>query len=159
MDEYDLRTGQVEDWTALHALLVTCFADMDGRIDPPSSLKPMTPATLAAKAEEGTLLTLWRGGVLIGCGFATDAGDALYLDKLAILPAHRGRGLLRRMVARAEAIARAAGRDVLRLSSRVELTENHAAFAALGFVEVARTAHPGYDRPTSVTFEKRSPPA
>lgn len=155
MADTDLRTGPVKDWRALHALLVTCFSDMDGRIDPPSSLKSMTPASLGAKAGEGTLLTLWQGDTLIGCGFATDAGDVLYLDKLAILPAHRGRGLLRRMVARAEVIARAAGRDALRLSSRVELTENHAAFTALGFVEVARTAHPGYDRPTSITFEKR----
>jgi hypothetical protein len=60
-------------------------------------------------------------------------------------------------VAEAEAMARELGRPVLELGTRVELTENHAAFAALGFREVARTAHAGYDRPTSVTMERAVP--
>jgi hypothetical protein len=61
-------------------------------------------------------------------------------------------------VAEADAMARALGRPLLELQTRVELTENHAIFAALGFREVGRTAHPGYDRPTSVTMERPVPP-
>jgi hypothetical protein len=34
------------------------------------------------------------------------------------------------------------------------LTANHGAFARLGFREMARTAHDGYDRPTSITMRK-----
>jgi hypothetical protein len=41
------------------------------------------------------------------------------------------------------------------LETRVELTQNHAIFRRLGFVETTRKAHPGFDRPTSVTFQKR----
>ena len=52
------------------------------------------------------------------------------------------------------ALAVALHLPVLELQTRVELTENHATFRALGFVEVARTAHPGYDRPTSITFRR-----
>ena len=154
MDPYRLRTGPVEDWDALHALLVTCFAGMEGRIDPPSSLSAMTPATLRAKAAAETLVTLWRGDALVGCGFLADRGRSVYLGKIAIHPAHRRRGLLRRIVARADAMARRLGRPVLELQTRVELTENHVTFSRLGFAEVARTAHPGYDRPTSVTMER-----
>jgi hypothetical protein len=47
---------------------------------------------------------------------------------------------------------------VLELQTRVELEENHAAFRAMGFAEAGRTAHPGYDRPTSITFRKDLPP-
>jgi hypothetical protein len=36
----------------------------------------------------------------------------------------------------------------------VELVENHAAFQALGFAETGRTAHSGFDRPTSITYRK-----
>jgi hypothetical protein len=36
----------------------------------------------------------------------------------------------------------------------VELLENHATFRALGFVQTAATAHTGYTRPTSLTFER-----
>ena len=154
MDRYDLRTGPIEDWAALHALLALCFAYMEGRIDPPSSLAAMTPETLRAKADTETLVTIRQGGALVACGYLSDTGRSVHLGKLAVAPAHRGRGLAGRIVAEAEALARALGRPVLELSTRVELTENHATFARLGFAEIARTAHPGFDRPTSVTMER-----
>jgi GNAT superfamily N-acetyltransferase len=154
MSDYEIRRGPVADWVSLHALLVSCFAFMDGRIDPPSSLAAMTPESLRAKADTEVLVTLWRGGALVACGYLADTGRSIYLGKLAVHPDHRGRGLLRRIVREAEAMARARGREVLELGTRVELTENHATFARLGFREVARTAHPGYDRPTSVTMER-----
>ena len=46
------------------------------------------------------------------------------------------------------------GLPVLELQTRVELVENQAAFLAMGFVEVGRTAHKGYDRPTSITYRR-----
>ena len=153
-----MRRGPVADWDALHALLGTCFAFMEGRIDPPSSLADMTPESLRRKAESETLVTLWDRETLAACGYLRDTGRSVYLGKLAVHPDHRGRGLLRRIVAEADAMARALGRPVLELGTRVELTENHATFARLGFAEVARTAHPGYDRPTSVTMERLVPP-
>ena len=55
MSRYEIRRGPVADWDALHALLRTCFAFMEGRIDPPSSLASMTPGSLRAKAAEETL--------------------------------------------------------------------------------------------------------
>jgi hypothetical protein len=51
-------------------------------------------------------------------------------------------------------LARPQRRDWLELQTRVELLENHATFAALGFHKVAETAHPGYARPTSLTLRK-----
>ncbi|MEL7216743.1 MAG: hypothetical protein AAGJ96_12530 [Pseudomonadota bacterium] len=42
----------------------------------------------------------------------------------------------------------------MELQTRVQLTETHAAFKAYGFEEIARTAHPGFDAPTSITFRK-----
>lgn len=154
MPPYELRRGPVGDWSALHALLVTCFAYMDGRIDPPSSLGAMMPESLRRKADRETLVTLWQGPSLAACGYLEDTGRSVCLGKLAVHPDHRGRGLAARIVAEAEAVARALGRPVLELQTRVELEENHATFARLGFREVARTAHPGYDRPTSVTMER-----
>ena len=42
----------------------------------------------------------------------------------------------------------------LELETRIELTENHETFAALGFVKVSEGAHPGYDRTTFITMRK-----
>ncbi|WP_371928353.1 GNAT family N-acetyltransferase [Oceanicola sp. 502str15] len=142
------------DWAGLHRLLVESFDYMEGRIDPPSSLAALTPEGLAAKAEREVLMLVRYGARVVACGFAAPRRPVLYLGKLAVTEALRGRGLMRQVVALAEEMAREGGFEALELQSRVELAENHAAFAALGFAETARTAHEGYDRPTSVTFRK-----
>ena len=128
---------------------------MEGRIDPPSSLVRWTPERLAEEAKAGFAIIGETGAATVACAFAKPVGEALYLGKIAIDAALRGRGLLRQIFAIAEAEAGLAGCAALILESRVELTGNHAAFAACGFRKIDETAHEGYDRPTSITMEKR----
>jgi GNAT superfamily N-acetyltransferase len=142
------------DWAGLLALLRSAFAYMDSRIDPPSSLHRMDAAKLAQKTRDETLLLACDGQRLAGCLFADLRKDCVYVGKLAVDAAYRGKGLARRLMLAAEAIARAQARPYVELQTRIELTENHAAFAALGFVKVNEYAHPGYSRPTSITMRK-----
>ncbi|GAB4376598.1 MAG: GNAT family N-acetyltransferase [Kiloniellaceae bacterium] len=142
------------DWDGLLALLREAFACMEGRIDPPSSLHSFDAAKLAAKAAEEDLILAFADGRLAGCLFAAPRGDALYLGKIAVKPGLQGRGIAKRMVALAEAGARARGFKALELQARIELTENHRAFQALGFVKTGEGRHPGYDRSTDVNFRK-----
>jgi len=155
----DIAGPDFADWGALHRLLCESFAYMEGRVDPPSSMGALTREGLAEKARREILIVVRDGAAPVGCGFGAAKGDALYLGKLAVAEGHRGRGLLRAMVALADEIARARDLSALELQSRVELAENHAAFAALGFAEVGRTAHEGYDRPTSITFRRAVAPS
>lgn len=80
--------------------------------------------------------------------------DVLYLSKLAVAPDMRGKGLARTLVSFAETEARALGLKALELQSRIELTETHAAFHALGFAKAGETSHPGFQRTTSITMRK-----
>ena len=148
------RAGKVEDWTAIHALVAEAFRGMDGRIDPPSSVHRWTPETFAEAAEAGAGYLAEADGALIGVGFARRAVDAWRLGKIAVAPGHRGKGVARAIIAAAAAEAKSLGLAALALETRIELAENHAAFAALGFERIAETAHPGHDRPTSVTMRK-----
>ncbi|HWK69093.1 MAG TPA: GNAT family N-acetyltransferase [Rhizobiaceae bacterium] len=148
------RPERFEDWQALLDLILRSFAYMDGVIDPPSSANRLTPQALEARARQETLLLAYQGEQLAGCLFLADRGDHVYLGKLAIEPALQGLGLGRRFVEAAERLARSAGKKALELETRIELHGNHAVFARLGFTEVARTAHPGFERPTSITMRK-----
>ncbi|MBB5516249.1 protein-tyrosine phosphatase/GNAT superfamily N-acetyltransferase [Rubricella aquisinus] len=143
-----------DDWDGLHRLLNAAFAGMDGRIDPPSSLTRMTPDTLAQKAREETLFLAWRGAYPVGCLFAKLDGPEVYLGKVAVRPGLHGKGIGSGLFRAAEGWARAQGAGHATLESRVELTENHRLFARLGYDEVDRTRHDGYDQPTSITFAK-----
>ncbi len=152
-----LTTEGFSDWQALLALLHRAFALMQGRIDPPSSLHRLDAAGLAAKARAERCFLAFRGGRLAGCVFCEPRPACLYIGKLAVDPPAQGRGIGRALLARAEAEARALGLPALELQTRIELAENHRAFAAMGFARTGETAHPGHDRPTSVTMRKTLP--
>ena len=150
-------TGPVglSDWEGLHALLHECFAYMESRIDPPSSLHRMSPAALCEKANEETLVIVLDGGALIGCGYLKVTAHMIYLGKLAVRPTHRKRGILRKMIEIAVDMARDEGKSSLELETRIELVENHNTFAALGFTKSAENRHEGFDRTTSITMTRR----
>lgn len=145
------------DWAGLLDLILAAFAGMHGRIDPPSSALRLTPDLLKARADNETMLLAYDGSRLAGCAFLAGRGDRLYLGKLAVAPIFQGRGIGRALLMAADDCARAAGKGFIELETRVELLENHAFFAAMGFAETGRGAHPGFARPTSVTFRRQVP--
>jgi ribosomal protein S18 acetylase RimI-like enzyme len=140
------------DLPAVLALIRAEFAYMDGVIDPPSSMYALTLAKLMDLAATSEIWVI--GQPPQACVILTPKPPALYLGKLAVAAPARGRGLARALVDLACARAAALGLAHVELSTRVELVANQAAFAAMGFVEVARTAHPGFDRPTAIVYHK-----
>ena len=146
--------GADADFDAIHLLLHDAFAYMEGRIDPPSSLYRLSPADLADKAARGACLIARLGQELVGCVFVEDHRDRLYVGKLAVDPDHQGQGIGAALMQATEMVAQSLGRPALELETRIELTENHRAFAALGFEQIGETAHPGYERATSITMRK-----
>ncbi len=135
------------------ALLQRCFAYMEGRIDPPSSLHALTVAGIAQTCDTAEVWSL--GPPPQACVFLAEKPGRLYLGKLAIEPCLRGQGHAHVLIALAEARAKAKGLPLLELQTRIELVENHAAFARMGFVKTAEDAHEGYDRPTGIVMQKR----
>ena len=128
---------------------------MEGRIDPPSSANWLTQVDIAAQAESGVVLLAEDDTGLVGCVFLIPKADVMYIGKFAVDPSRQGEGIGRRLFEACVAVAKAQKFAKIELQARVELTENHAAFTALGFRETGRTAHDGYNRPTSVTMRYR----
>ena len=143
---------KASDFGPVLRLIQSEFAYMEGRIDPPSSMRDLTEQALAAAPEVWAL-----GDPPVACMVLTPKDNFLYLGRLAVAARHRGQGLARRLVSHAETRAAALGLAGVELQTRVELIENQQAFRAMGFVETARTAHRGYARPTSITFRKERP--
>lgn len=140
------------DWERVRALILDAFGYMESRINPPSSALRLTAQSMKADADKGALLLAERAGKIVGCVFAHVKGDALYIGKLAVRPGLQGAGIGRKLVDAARDEARRRGLPMLELQTRIELVENHATFARMGFVKTAETAHEGFDRPTSITM-------
>lgn len=142
------------DWPALLTLIQQSFAYMEGRIDPPSSMLKLTAADIAEQARNGEVWVIEDKGRPVACVFLTPRVDALYIGKLTVARHLRGHGLARQLMQLAEDRAHALALPALELQSRIELIENHAAFSAMGFTQKGETSHPGFTRPTSLTFRK-----
>ena len=141
-------------WDALLDLILTSFAYMNGRIDPPSSALALTAETLKTKAIDEIAYIAVEGEQLVGCIFCRPEAESLYVGKLAVLPAAQGRGIGKRLLVLAGAAARDLGLKDLRLETRIELIDNHATFAAWGFQKTAENRHAGFDRTTSIEMRK-----
>lgn len=152
--DVELSPGGFDDWEAVHALLVTSYAYMDGQIDPPSSLTKMNAENLREMARSDAFVVARGSNRIVGFGFGSTRGKALYLSKLAVHPDARNRGVLRRIVCRFADLAIAKSLTALTLQTRVELETNHFIFNALGFTKSGETRHRGFDRVTSLTFTK-----
>ena len=148
-----LRLGRESDaLVEVLDLIRRAFTEMEGRIDPPSSMHSLDEGKLRDLALVGEV---WGAGQPVrACMILTPRADHLYLGKLAVDARYRGQGLARRLCELAEDRARALGLGWVKLEVRVELTENHALFERMGFKKVAENAHAGYARPTSLTFAK-----
>jgi len=143
-----------ERWDELLSLILRAFAPMDGVIDPPSSAYLLSPESLKDKAEREAVFLALKDGLIAGCIFALERTTDVYVGKLAVEPEFQGQGIGRRLMQAVEDFARGRNKSAIELQTRIELTTNHATFARLGFRETARTAHQGYDRPTSITMRK-----
>ncbi|QCM11374.1 GNAT family N-acetyltransferase [Agrobacterium tumefaciens] len=142
-------------WQELLALIMSSFAYMDGVIDPPSSAHRLTLENLAEKARVEIAFVALDGDEIVGCLFCRPEPPAcLYVGKLCVSPKAQGKGIGRMLLEQAEALARELALPALRLETRIELIDNHAKFAAWGFVKTAENAHPGYSRTTSIEMTK-----
>ena len=140
------------DWQNVLELVMAACAYMVNWIVPPSSAHRLTVDTIWMQLEDGIVLLAEAGAALVGCIFLTRLSDVMYLGKLAVEPARQGQGIARQLFAVAADAARAEVYRKIKLQARVDLTENHVAFAAMGFCETGRTTHAGYDRLTSATM-------
>ncbi|WP_296739835.1 GNAT family N-acetyltransferase [Mesorhizobium sp.] len=141
-------------WDDLLALIRRAFAYMDGVIDPPSSAHLLTVESLRRKAGQETVLLAVEGDWIVGCVFALERATDFYVGKLAVEPGRQGQGIGGRLMRAIEDLARRHGKRAIELQTRIELVANHESFARFGFCETERTAHEGFDRPTSITMRK-----
>lgn len=150
-----IRLARPEESAAIVALIHAAFAEYRGRLEPESGALSETSETIAAAFGDHWVAVAERDGTLVGAVLYTRRGGDLYLGRLSTLPEHRGQGIAAGLIAHAEWHARDLGAAAVTLGVRIALPENFRFFEALGYREVGRDTHVGFDRPTSIRLAKR----
>ncbi|GGF88389.1 acetyltransferase [Azorhizobium oxalatiphilum] len=93
---------------------------------------------------QGTVHVLEADGAVAGLVVLVREPDFMFLDNIAVAPTAQRRGFGHRLLAFAEATARAAGYEAIRLYTNEVLTENIALYDRAGYVETHRVAREGF---------------
>jgi len=154
-DTLVLRTATLADASKILATIAAAFEQYRGKLVPPSGAFQETVEAIAAElAKDAGAIVAERNGEMLGCVMTYEVEGDLYFGRLAVLPAARGTGLARRLIEAVEADARRRGLPGVRLGVRIALTDNQRLFQSLGYREISREAHPGFDYPTSINMRK-----
>jgi predicted N-acetyltransferase YhbS len=154
-DTLILRAATPADAVTIAAIIAASFEEYRGRLKPESGAFRETPDAVAAELgrEAGAILAE-RNGQVVGCVMVKLLEDDLYLGRLAVVPTARGQGIARRLIEAVEDEARRRELAGVRLGVRIVLPENQKLFASLGYLEISREAHEGFDQPTSINMRK-----
>jgi ribosomal protein S18 acetylase RimI-like enzyme len=135
-----LRRAEPADASAIHALTQAAYAKwvpILGR-----KPQPMTADyDVAVRAHRIDLLEE-AGGLVALIEIALEAGYLLIVN-LAVAPAWQGQGLGSRLLAHAEAVARAEGKPLLRLYTNRLMTPNIALYRSRGYTIDREEAYAG----------------
>jgi ribosomal protein S18 acetylase RimI-like enzyme len=157
-DTVALRAATPADAPAIAATIAAAFAQYRGRLVPESGAFRETPEAIIRQLANGYgAIVAERNGAMLACVMTELQEGDLYFGRLAVVPAARGLGLAKRLIAAVEADARARGLPGVRLGVRIALPDNQKLFFSLGYREISREAHPGFDHPTSINMRKPLP--
>jgi ribosomal protein S18 acetylase RimI-like enzyme len=154
-DTLVLRAAVRTDAAEIAATIAAAFEQYRGKLIPESGAFGETAEAIASELAKGAgAIVAERNGEMVGCVMIHEMEGDLYFGRLAVLPAARGTGLARQLIDAVEAEARRRDLPGIRLGVRVVLTDNQRLFQSLGYREISREAHPGFDHPTSINMRK-----
>ena len=134
------RAGGAEDVAAIRALVDAAYSNyipLTGRRPPPMQ------ADYARAIHRNAFTLVEKEGELIGLVETEARPDHLCLVNVAVAAAHQRRGLGRRLIAWAEAEARAKGYDRIDLMTHARSGANIALYQRLGYSLTRREPLPG----------------
>lgn len=141
--DYAFRQASAADAPAVAACVHAAYVHYVERIG--TTPGPMRD-DYAEVIRERQVTVAESGGRLAGVLVLAQAAEGFLLENVAVDPTHKGKGLGRLLLRRAEAEARRAGYDSIYLYTHEKMAENRALYAKIGYVEYDRRSEEGLAR-------------
>jgi GNAT superfamily N-acetyltransferase len=147
-----VRRARESDAAAITSLVAAAYGGYVALID---RLPLPMAADQAVAIRDHEVWVLEEDGALGGVLEVIRMADHLWIENVAVAPERQGRGLGRRLLDHAEALAGDAGYPEIRLETNERFSANLAMYAARGYRETGRVPYLGTDR---VQLAKRIAP-
>jgi ribosomal protein S18 acetylase RimI-like enzyme len=149
-----VRLVGVEQASEVHRLMQLAFEEYRGRLVPPSGALTETIDDVRAAINSGGAFLAFAGEVAVGSARYRLFPDHAYAERIAVLPAHRGRGIAVALMAAFEEAIRVLRVPEARVGVRVSLPSNLRFYENLGYRALSSRPYPtGTD--FEITLSKR----
>jgi len=143
MTGYTFRSARETDAAAVAACVHSAYGHYVARI----GRKPGPMLDDYAEVIRRAQVTIAEsGGRLAGVLVLDRTDEGFLLENVAVDAAHKGKGLGRALLERAEGEAKRAGFDSIYLYTHEKMTENQALYSKIGYVEYDRRLEAGLAR-------------
>ncbi len=123
------------------------FASVSDQDDTPhGDLAPKTDRELTSQILEGAVSLICDERKVLGYISLQPTTDHLFIDSVAVLPKHHGKGLGSQLMAFAEMEALRLKLSSVRLFTNAKMVANHRFYLRRGYLETDRCDHDGYAR-------------
>jgi ribosomal protein S18 acetylase RimI-like enzyme len=149
-----IRTVGVEQASEVRRMMQLAFEEYRGRLVPPSGALTETIDDVRAAIKSGGAFLAFAGEVAVGSARDRLFPDHAYAERVAVLLAHRGRGIAVALMAAFEEAVHALGVPEARVGVRASLPSNLRFYENLGYRVLASRPYPtGTD--VEITLRKR----
>ena len=137
-----ITNATLEEAPLVHRLMRQAFAEYEGVLAQPSGANRETVEDVIEAMNQGGAILAWEGSEAVGSARYRLEPDFLYVGRVSVLPAHRGKGIAKALMQYMEEVARRRGRNELQVAVRMSLPSNVRLYQGLGY-EIFNTApHP-----------------
>jgi ribosomal protein S18 acetylase RimI-like enzyme len=117
-----VREARLDEAEIVFRLMVEAFRQYDGQLNPPSgALRETVERTISIMESSGGAVLAWEDVLPVGSARYYYKDDYMYIGRVSVHPAHRGKGIGKQLVAFLEEHARQNGRFQTRLEVRLSL--------------------------------------
>ena len=144
MNETPIRitAASPDDAPIVRQIMLDAFEQFRGTLEPPSSALDETVADTRRAIEAGGAILAWLDHRAVGSARYEPRLDYLYVGRVSVLPAYRGRGIAAALMAAMDEQARLLALPEVRVEVRHALPANLAFFRRLGFQTISEQPHP-----------------
>jgi ribosomal protein S18 acetylase RimI-like enzyme len=137
----------LDDAELMRQIMQAAFAEYAGVLRPESGAHTESTEAVRQTLARGGGVLAWIGTEAAGAARYEPRGRFLYIGRVAVLPAYRGRGIASAMMLYLEGVARELGLPAVQVGVRMSLPSNLALYQGLGYELIDVQPHPrGPDR-------------
>jgi predicted N-acetyltransferase YhbS len=149
-----LREATEEEAVTVAAVVRGAFEEYRDQLAPPSGSHSESAENIRRKMATGRIAVTSLNEMIVGCVFYECRENHVYLGRLSVLPAYRGRGIGQALIEYVEDRARQLGVPRIRLGVRIVLNRLRTYYEQRGYRVVELGKHAGFTEPTYAILEK-----